>query len=135
MERDSVITPSYILTQLKEEFGPLFDPCPYNPCWDKEKDQDGLTIPWGQYTFCNPPYSNVKPWLAKAAQEHALGKTIILLLKINIACRGYFKPYEGVELRFFNHRIRFPPHSTCARFGSMLVIFGKKQGYSLIDYR
>ena len=136
MKRDNVATPSYILKALEEEFGPIFDPCPLNPDWNKETDVDGLAIPWGKFTFVNPPYSNVHPWLKKAQEEHALGNTVVLLLKINTLYRQYFEQYAGVELRFFNHRIQFPPYPTCAMFGSMLVVFGKNRGcYKMVDYR
>ena len=140
-KRDSVRTPEYILQALQSEFGTeLFDPCPYNPNFDEDKDTNGLLIPWGPVTFVNPPYSNVRPWLEKARDEHELGKTVILLLKVNSLATNYFPPCsQAVELRFFNHRVRFPDYNNVALFGSMLVVFRakvtKSSEYKLVDYR
>ena len=140
-KRDSVRTPDYILQALKNEFGSeLFDPCPYNPYFDKDKDTNGLLIPWGPVTFVNPPYSNVRPWLEKARDEHELGKTVILLLKVGSLATNYFPPCaKAAELRFFNHRVQFPEYKNVALFGSMLVLFHanveKSSEYKLIDYR
>ena len=133
MDRDSVATPLYIKEALEREFNTtFFDPCPLNPHWTI----DGLSIPWKPFTFVNPPYSNVRPWLEKAAREHKLGNTVILLLKTETVCRRYFKQFEGVELRFINHRIKFPLYPLPARFSSMLVVFRtQKVGYSIVDYR
>ena len=138
-ERDSVATPPYILDSLEKEYGKkFFDPCPLNPHFDKDKDVDGLSVPWKDFTYVNPPYSNVRPWLQKAQKENALGKTIVLLLKVDTLATNYFKQYTNdVELRFFNHRIKFPNYSRQAMFCSMLVIFGKNKSssYKIIDYR
>ena len=77
---------------LEKEFEvKFFDPAPYNPNFDSEKDVDGLKIPWSFYTYVNPPYSNVGPWVKKAKEEHRQGKTIILLLKTDSVCKEYFR--------------------------------------------
>ena len=134
---DSVSTPQYILTALTSEFGQLFDPCPLNPTFDPTVDVDGLTVPWGKTTFVNPPYSNAKPWVLKAVAEHKLGKTVILLLKVDILPTAYFQQCaDAVELRFFNHRIQFPGFERKARFASMLVVFkNKTNSFKMVDYR
>jgi hypothetical protein len=55
--------------------GKIFDPCPYpRPPWD------GLTIPWPDRTFINPPftgdYGSKTAFVRKAIAENQLGKTI-----------------------------------------------------------
>ena len=138
--RDSVATPQYILDALEDEFKvKWFDPCPLNPHFDSEKDVDGLKIPWSFYTFVNPPYSNVKPWVEKAKEEHRQGKTIVLLLKIDSICKDYFKKNcVGAELRFINHRVQFPNYKRPAMFSSVLVVFKagcETNKYKIVDYR
>ena len=137
--KDSVATPKYILDALTKEFGDLFDPCPLNDEWDESKDENGLKIPWGQTSFCNPPYSNVKPWIEKAVAEHSLGKTVVLLLKTDIIATAYFGRFaKHVSLRFFNHRIRFPSFEHVARFSSVLVVLERdspKCTFQIVDYR
>lgn len=41
---------------------------------------DSLILPWGNHNWCNPPYSDVKPWLIKAADEALRGRTSCLLI-------------------------------------------------------
>ena len=42
---------------------------------------DGLMRPWGDPTFCNPPYSNPLPWVQKAIHEAGEGHRVVMLLK------------------------------------------------------
>lgn len=43
--------------------------------------EDGLAQPWaGERVWCNPPYSNIRPWVQKAHREDAL---IVMLLPAN----------------------------------------------------
>lgn len=48
---------------------------------------DGLMQPWrGHRVWCNPPYSDIEPWIAKAIAEHAASPadtTITLVLPAN----------------------------------------------------
>lgn len=30
-----------------------------------ERREDGLALPWGRRTFCNPPWSNIEPWIER----------------------------------------------------------------------
>lgn len=44
---------------------------------------DGLAQPWaGERVWCNPPYSNIRPWVAKAHEE-ADAERIVMLLPAN----------------------------------------------------
>ena len=53
-----------------------FDPCPY----PRPPGFDGLTIPWPNRTFINPPftgdYGSKTAFIRKAIEENKLGKTI-----------------------------------------------------------
>lgn len=45
------------------------------------RDIDGLTHPWAPHrVWCNPPYSNLAGWLAKAHAEMAAGCPVIVML-------------------------------------------------------
>ena len=50
-----------------------------DPCLPDRND--GLTREWGDPTYCNPPYSNPKPWVEKAIAESIKGRRVIMLLK------------------------------------------------------
>jgi len=42
---------------------------------------DGLTRVWTDPTYCNPPYSNPKPWVEKAIAEARKGTRVAMLLR------------------------------------------------------
>jgi len=100
---NSVSTPQYLLDLLKNEFGPMFDPCPFNPHFDKNKDIDGLDIPWKKTNYCNPPYNFPKPWVVKAKREQRKGNTTILLLKLSCLGTQYIKRLLKLENKNYNY--------------------------------
>jgi len=65
---DTWLTPRYILDHLGK-FD--LDPCAAesNPTWAAPnyftKADDGLTIPWFGRVWCNPPFSDVRPWIIR----------------------------------------------------------------------
>lgn len=69
---DTVLTPDCVIDFVTGFFGEIdLDPCagpePFNvpaKAYFTEAD-DGLYQPWCGKVFCNPPYSNLEPWLEK----------------------------------------------------------------------
>jgi phage N-6-adenine-methyltransferase len=111
---------------------------------------DGLRQSWaGERVWCNPPYSNVRPWIEKAWAEacHSANgylptgaPVIVMLLPANRTEQGWWQelvepfrdersPYLRTE--FLRGRTDFlvPPGSDGkhghAPFGCVLVIFGR----------
>lgn len=106
------------------------------------EQDDGLSQPWaGERVWCNPPYSDIRPWVAKAWAEWRTGSVplIVMLLPNNRAEQGWWQdlvePYRdgptGLRVEFLRGRLRFiqagrtevgpnerPP------FGSCLLIWG-----------
>ncbi len=78
---------------------------------------NGLSQSWaGETCFCNPPYSHITPWVAKAHEEMAAGcKLIAMLLPATRTeqtwWQDYVEPYRdrrlGLETRFIRRRLRF----------------------------
>ena len=137
---DSVSTPAYIVNSLKREFkvDAFYDPCPFNQSFDPAKHKDGLTTEWGEYTFCNPPYSNPKPWFKKAHEQWLQGKTVILFAKLSFLGRKYAKRYvPGAEIRIFSYKVKFPGYGNGnPRFTNVLIIWHKDKisnKYSLVE--
>jgi hypothetical protein len=82
------LTPPSLLAELDTEFTFDFDPCPY-PLPD---DFDGLTTPWGESNYVNPPFGTIihqgkkkgpTAWVRKAITEHQEGKSVVLVYPID----------------------------------------------------
>lgn len=107
-------------------------------------DNDGLSQPWRrQRVWCNPPYSNIRPWVEKAWSEVA-GWTppqlVVMLLPANRTEQGWwqdlvepFRDESQFHTEFLPGRMRFiapgadrigpnerPP------FGCVLLIWGSR---------
>jgi PAS domain-containing protein len=99
-------TPDYLYQALDMEFGFDLDPCPLNADFDPEFDQDGLKLNWdGRRVFCNPPWSDITPWVQKAYESRAL--VVFLLPSRSDTAWFHLLQDSGAELRFFRKRIRF----------------------------
>ena len=123
--KDSVRTPKVILDWVQTNYGKtndVFDPCPFNPKFDSTC-VDGLKIPWGKVTFCNPPYSQMRKWVPKAYAEWKLNKTIIIMVKVRSLATNYFKNSQGCKVLFFNKRFIWPGYTELPHFHSALLIY------------
>ncbi len=120
---DSWSTPKEVFDKLNEEFRFDFDPCPLND----SPDVDGLSIEWGRCNFVNPPYSNLKGWLAKAYLEAGKGNTCVLLIPSRTDTR-YWHDYvmKADEIRFIKGRLKFGNSKNSAPFPSCIVVFHGK---------
>lgn len=129
-------TPPDTWQELKAEFpfeldaattqdNPLQTPHFYTPA------ENGLEMPWLNWTYCNPPYGrNVGLWLVKAQIERLKGISSVFLLPVRTDTRWfhdciYKKPFA--EIRFIKGRLRFVGTNyqapSSAPFPSMIVVF------------
>lgn len=106
-------------------------------------DDDGLATSWaGERVWCNPPYSQIGPWVAKAAMETGFGgecELAVLLLPANRTEQGWWqqhvepirdRPGSSLRVEFLSGRMRFivPPADMVQPndrppFGVCLAIF------------
>jgi phage N-6-adenine-methyltransferase len=107
-------------------------------------EDDGLAQSWaGERVWCNPPHSNIEPWVAKAWNAWSKGaELIVMLLPANRTEQGWWQrevePHrdKGFSLRveFLSGRLRFlapgaleikpnerPPYGCC------LLIWGRNE--------
>ena len=78
-------------------------------------DDDGLAQSWaGERVWCNPPYSDIGPWVEKAHAEADRAELIVMLLPANRTEQGWWQDHveqarhEGiVRTEFLRGRIRF----------------------------
>ena len=117
-------TPKRFYEELDKEFHFDFDPCPGGVVtWEN----GGLNIEWGKVSFCNPPYSDIARWVAKAWREAEKGKTVVLLIPSRTDT-AWWHDFVGQasEVRFIRGRLKFEKpglKSDAAPFPSAIVIF------------
>ena len=97
-------------------------------------EQDGLAQSWaGERVWCNPPYSNIEPWVVKAWREFECQDygdpdppgVIVMLLPANRTEQGWWQRHveprrdsragtRGLSVEFLPGRMRFivPPADT-----------------------
>lgn len=77
-------------------------------------NDDGLAQDWaGERVWCNPPYSDVAPWVVKAHESGA--EVVVMILPANRTDQGWWQdlvePYRdkpgGIRCEFLRGRIRF----------------------------
>ena len=106
-------------------------------------EDDALSQSWqGERVWCNPPYSDIRPWVEKAWTEYEAGcRRIVMLLPANRTEQAWWQdlvePFQremrndfGVE--FLRGRMRFDrPNATIGPkgdrppFGCCLLVWGR----------
>lgn len=95
------------------------------------EEADSLTIDWhlyGKTGWLNPPYSDIKSWVRKAALESSHGFTTVMLINTPNGEKIYRNVfYKASEIIFINGRLAFigangKPKAGNTR-GSCIVIF------------
>ena len=108
----------------------MFDPCPLgylaasNP-FVLEEEMSGLCIPWADFNFVNPPYSEIAAWIEKAYHEARLGKFVCLLIPARTDTK-YFHRFlvRCSTIYFVEGRLKFNGSKNSAPFPSMVCIYG-----------
>lgn len=72
-------------------------------------DKDATWYTQGGWAWCNPPYSNIEPWVAKAVTEsYDKGANIVMLVPASVGANWwarYVDPFAYVT--FLNGRLTF----------------------------
>lgn len=81
-----------------------------------DEDMNGLLQPWdGERVWCNPPYSNIEPWVEKAWQESGT-PLLVMLLPANRTEQAWWqdliepfrdRPGSPLTTEFIRGRLRF----------------------------
>jgi phage N-6-adenine-methyltransferase len=80
------------------------------PCYYTEQ-VNGLAQCWvskGEWTWCNPPYSDITPWVATAVEQSRQGANIAMLLPASVGAnwwRDWVNPYAYKV--YLNGRLTF----------------------------
>lgn len=106
-------------------------------------DDDALTIPWKDTNWCNPPYSNIAPWVKKAVYEcENHDRKTVMLIPANMDTKWFMdvihSPHAcivflvGGRIRFVRADTQLPVGSNPR--GSMFVIFDKDCDFNKFSY-
>ncbi len=106
------------------------------------RKDNGLSLPWrGERVWCNPPFSDLASWAAKASHETTVGGCeLVVMLLPNNRCeqswwQRFIEPFRdrglGLSVRFLRGRPRFiipenvttPLKGDRPPFGLAIVIF------------
>lgn len=138
-------------------FGPLHDrfgftidvaAAPHNTKCDRFYDvaMDGLAQSWAnEMVWCNPPYSDIAPWVRKAWDQHNTARGIVMLLPANRTEQQWWQlmvePFRDraqspLTVEFLPGRMRFlKPGQTAVGpnerppFGCLLLIWSPPTVY------
>ena len=73
-----------------------------------DEDENSLDATWMNANWCNPPYSDIAPWVQKAIIEHRHGKTIVMLVPADTSVKWFRLAYDSCnEVRFISGRLSF----------------------------
>lgn len=102
MNRDAYSTPKEVFAVFNEEFNFAIDvaaSCENALCATYfSEERSALTRDWfpdgsiswaGQYAWCNPPYSDIGPWVAKAAEQSGKGIGTVMLVMMDQSVGWY----------------------------------------------
>lgn len=82
--------------------------------WYTEED-DALIQGWARagWAYCNPPYSDIEPWVAKAYTERGKGASVAMLLPASVGS-NWWKAYvhNKAYVLLINGRLTFVGHTS-----------------------
>ena len=140
---DAWRTPRDLFESLDAEFGFDVDvAATADNCWKENylgpdcgrpDRTDALATAWavmGPVCWMNPPYSQCRDFMRKAAAEAQRGATVVCLVPSRTDTRWWHAyvwsdnaPRPGVEVRFLRGRLKFGDSENSAPFPSVVVIF------------
>ena len=129
-KRQDWATPQDLFRELDNEFRFSLDACATSMNAKCRRyfspTQDGLHQDWGrERVWCNPPYDDIRSWLAKGHQSAQRGALCVFLIPARTDTIAWHEHVmqPNVEVRFIQGRLRFGNATNAAPFPSVLVIF------------
>jgi hypothetical protein len=128
MNSDEWRTPDWLKSDIYKQYNIVFDCC---PC-PRPEGYDALNINWDGNTYCNPPYTNILPFILKGLLEIACGHSdLIVFLLPCWTDTDWFQylvvPFQK-EIIFLKDRLNFKGvyiENRPAKMANILVVFKK----------
>lgn len=100
-------------------------------------EEDALKQDWMTFNWCNPPYSDIAPWVEKAIEEAQKGNTTVMLVPSNTDTKWFRTVINSEHARvdmLIGGRIKFVRADTQESVGSnprgsMFIIFSPDTAY------
>ena len=110
--KDLWSTPRGLFNKLNDEFNFTLDVAASdkNHLCDNyiTEEIDGLVSDWGESNWCNPPYSNIMPWVEVAKKWASSGVVVCMLVPADTSVKWFKLAYDSCsEVRFISGRISF----------------------------
>lgn len=108
-------------------------------CWTEE--DDALVQNWNivsGWSYCNPPFSDLEPWVAKASLESLKGAQIVMLLPASVGSRWFREfVHDKAHVIFLSPRLTFEGHTNCYPKDLILTLWAKfiTGGYSCWNWK
>lgn len=96
------------------------------------KQNSAFKYKWTGSNFCNPPYSNIGPWLKYGLKQKAL---IVYILPCDTSTRWFHdylwdginhKPRNNIQLRFPLGRYNFDGSNNSPKFATIIAIMDNR---------
>ena len=73
------------------------------------KKRDGLSSPWSSRIWCNPPWSNIQPWVQKALREFYAGRAecVVMLLPTRTGTSWFVDCGQRFDITYIKGRLKF----------------------------
>lgn len=125
-DSDNYATPKRFYDQINKLYKFDFDPCPLK----HDFSWDGLVVDWNGSIYCNPPYSNIEPFVLKGISEIKKGnaRQVVYLVPVRSDTKYWnnlVMKYAS-EIIFIQGRLNFNEKKTPAPFPCVLLVFKRK---------
>jgi phage N-6-adenine-methyltransferase len=76
--------------------------------YDIEDDSISSVTSWLDRNWCNPPYSDIQPWVSKAIEQMNEGKLTVMLIPSDTSVKWFKSAFDSCsECHFISGRISF----------------------------
>ena len=128
MANDTWATPVWLFEYAQSRFGNFYlDVCAAHDSFKCQPyytiEDNSLVQPWAYLNWCNPPYSNIRPWVEKAALETNLGNRTVMLLPADSSTQWFKLVWDmSSEILVINKRVQFVGATGSPKFASFFCL-------------
>ena len=73
-----------------------------------DEQENALNRDWGARNWCNPPYSDITPWVTKAIEQMEKGNLTVMLIPADTSVKWFKLAYENCsECQLISGRVAF----------------------------